>query len=192
MAAAMATTTALVARATEDDAPDVGAGVLIGAGVFVKLGKAVLKPLLLLLSSLSLLSLLSLLLFVMLPPTVLLEPVPHALSIGVSKFVSSLMPTSVQSPRLRLLTTVSTAWHAVEAQILVSVSPVGFDGAVNKNPESDLQVATFGLGSSDASLATSQSAALATARVAARVASESFMAGLVGWEEGSGAEAGAT
>lgn len=67
------------------------------------------------------------------------------------------------------------------AQTLVSISPVGVVGAVNEKPESVVHVATLVLVRSGAIVVRSQSAALTTAKVAARAKIENFM---VGWRAG--------
>lgn len=103
------------------------------------------------------------------------EALAQAVWIGLIRSVSSFMPISVQSPRPRPLTAVSTLLHAALAQSLGKFSAVGVVSAVNEKPDSDVQVAIFGSESSGESLVTSQSTALAAAIEAARVSRESFM-----------------
>lgn len=184
----MATTTAPMAMATED-APDlavVGAGVLVGASVLTVLAEAP-EPLLVLgfvvvvgaavLPTVAVPALLPADVVLLLALVLLDEllDLAQAVWIGVTRSVSSFIPSSVQSPSPRLLTAVSTVLHAVEAQSLGRVSAVGAESAVNEKPESAVQVATFGFVSSGEILVRSQSVALATASEAATVMRENFI-----------------
>lgn len=180
----MATMTAVVARATEEDAPDVGVGVGVGvelgAGVFSELGDAALEPLPLLLMAIGVAVGVIVLPVVILPAMVLLEellePPPQAFSMGMTTSVSSRTPISVQSPRPSALTAASTLLQAVLAQILGKTSGIGGASVVNEKPESVVHVGTSELMSSGEILPRSQVSALTTtASVAARVMSESFM-----------------
>lgn len=120
------------------------------------------------------------------PPVVLVVELAaraQTVWIGTIKPLSSFVSSTVQSPRPRPLIAAITLLHAELAQIFVKVSATGLVINENSKSESAAQVAMFGSLTRGVNLVRSQSAALATATVAASVTNESFIVWVRGRKE---------